>query len=272
MDTYLALKMSVHWHVRGTNFNIYLNGQTNKNKKLTYKDLLNLVSKKHNINPEFLYYGEMPENKNLESIIEKENVLLWYDCSKIKEKNMYEDMKFLIPDFSKTYELCILKLNIYVRNENINNNLGPLNYYRNVEKKQITCIAKIIKETENFYIIKFSDYYHINWGRGPSSALPYAALQKNPKYTFPVRICNDFEQAIINYVKEYDNSEYSYCDWELWESYEPEICSICLENRNEIYCYCNNFHLISCKTCIDKLTNCPICNQKILCYNEVKFI
>lgn len=262
--------MSIYWSISfPKHFKINLSGFIQHHEHLTYDDVITIISKKHNVYSKFLKYSKMP-HLDEEIPDDVEELSLSY---KSESDYVTSDIeKFLLPDAYNTYELLMIKINIYVHNENVNNDRHQLNPWKNIEKKEITCIVKVIKETEHYYIIKLPDYYHINWGRGPSSESLYALLQKDPRYIFPIPIEEaNFENIIVKYVKEYDNSQFYEFEFE-WNVYESDVCCVCLTNKSRVYCYCDSFHLASCEQCIDQLTECPICRNTIFIHDNVSFI
>lgn len=234
----------------------------------TYGDALRFVSKRHNYYSFCLKY----ENRTDQNVVIPDNAnRLPYLIYHLDKEALDPKEKFILPDLYNTYELAIMKLTIYVHNPNVNNHLIPFSYWRNIEKKEISCIVKIIKETENYYIIKLPEYYSINWGRGPTVPMLYALLQKNPRYIHPIDLeYSAFESIIVKYVKEFDNTRYSDYDEFKWDLYTPDTCSVCLETNSKIYCYCDGYHLAACEKCIEKLTQCPLCYKKIIGYDKVR--
>ena len=175
------------------------------------------------------------------------------------------------------YKLAIFKTFIFRHNKKVNNHLSFLN--KNIEKVQINCVIKIIKETKEYYIVKLPDYLRINWGIGPTINSNYAFIQKYPKYIYPVDFIQKFELNIVKNNEEYKDlyEEYKNIYSKLtfkWESFESEICCVCLEDHsiNDIHCYCSNNHLSCCSQCIKLLLKCPICDQKIINYDQVIFL
>lgn len=262
-------KSHITYRLRSPNFNTCICGYILRKTEPTYTELLKFVSKKHNSYPIFLSYEDtkiqlddkIPENVGYLEII--------YIFDENKKLDKY--IKFIMTDLH-SYQLAMIKLNIFVKNENINKDKPYSDIWRHIEKKEISTIVKIIKETDKFYIVKLSDYYFVCWGQGPVSSSLYALLQKNPRKVYPIGLkYSSFEDFIVKYVKEYDNSEYDNFEAEQWNLCTPEPCCICYENTTEIYCYCDNFHLTTCGKCIGKLTDCLICYKKILGYDKIRY-
>ncbi len=164
-----------------------------------------------------------------------------------------------IPD-AKKYDLAIIQFIIFRYNQNV----------RHDERVKITSIVKIIKNTDDHYIIKFPKPYQINIFGGPTVASLYALLSKSPKRIYPIYTWSvDFE-LLITKCCSYKN-QYSALNYKWW-SINKDTCLICMDNIKNCFAYCSESHLITCEECIEILNKCPICREPIVAYDKVKFI
>jgi len=258
----------IEWSI----FNTEIKGEIQRYDGMKYSDLLHQITKK--TGHSFLRCSTFNQmNKNDDVITENINYVSVYSDTvqkRIELSHTYSSQpKNIIPDYDQ-YKLAIIKFNVFRYNEKVNNDLPPLNYWRNIEKVLLTTIVKIIKETEDQYIIKFPEPYQINMGRGPTVKSLYAILNKNEKKIYPIYMYStELELFIIKNGKltnEYENLNYS------WFSVEKDTCPICLENNLNYYSYCNEYHLTCCQDCIKNLNKCPICHAKIIVHDQVQFI
>ena len=260
--------MEINWSINGTNYNFCLKGTCPRKINTTYLDVAEFISKKYSVYLPFISCAKEGKKVNLNDLIEDNLNYLIFDFT--IDIELFGLGKFSNFDSYNHYQLITFKMYIYRRNENVNKDLHSLDHWKNTEKVQINCIAKVIKETEKNYIIKLPKPYHINWGRGPILPSYYALLQKEPKYIFPIELYNRFEEVVVKFVKEFDN-EFNGFEFP-WCSSQKDKCCICLENTSNVYGYCDETHLVSCENCISKITKCPICYSKIICHNTVSFV
>jgi len=277
--------MSISWKIINLDNNVQIQGHIEKGRNLSYDDIIISIYQKHAYHPSFIFYEISQLNLDISrqlSKISNPSFMPNYMCKqinlfyKLNKNKMSPDYKFYIPDCS-VYKLAIFKPFIFRYNEKINNHLSFFN--KNIEKIQINCVIKILKETQEYYIVKLPDYLRINIGIGPTINSTYAFVQKYPKYIYAIDFIQNFELDIVKYNKEYKSlyEEYKniYSKHEIeWESFKSEVCCVCLEdnNLNDIHCYCSNNHLSCCSHCIKSLLKCPICSKKIINYDQVIFI
>lgn len=258
----MSLNWSISCKLQSSDY-VDLEGVVKKIPSLTYEDLLNLISKKHDIHPNCIIHSFKLKDKINNNI---SCIKLEYDSDQYSKST--SKIKFKIPDYYNFYQPMLIKIHIYVRNPSLPQSKYSFSFWNQIEKKQIQIIVKVIKETCENYIVKLPDYYSINWGQGPTLPSLYACLKKNPQYVSPVPLESKFEYIIIKYVKEYNN-EYDNYNMNEWQKVEQDICAICTENTANIYCYCETPHIVCCSMCIENLEKCPICYEKIVDWTKV---
>lgn len=240
--------------------NTQLDGEIDYFNNMTYGDILNIVKK-------LTGYYDLQNiivnnlSKNTTDLVSKDDEITFISESvQVQFRDLWDICNYkinIVPDHKK-YDLGIAKFNIYRKKHD-----------NTIEKILLTSIFKIILETEINYLVKFFRPYQINWGSGPIIPSIYAFFNKKNFYIYPVFLeSKDFEKFVNSYkIKE----DFQYTD-NKWENFTQETCPICLDNINEYYAYCQDYHLIACESCVSKIKKCPICKSSIVVYNKVKFL
>lgn len=162
------------------------------------------------------------------------------------------------------------------------------NDYRNpqpITRVMKLCLVKILKVAKegdiNYVIVKFQRPMRI--GRNEYDLPPgniygdvFAKLWLTNKPPFKLKGIFQFHKLIeydlISGIFELKKTSQEEMDFGDYQFYEPQECSICMDNEATMYMECDDPHLSCCENCADKIDQCPICTKEVTCMKKVVFL
>lgn len=252
------MKKRFYWSIKSANDplvelcgNIY-------SQVVDLKSIQKYISSRYNLYPSFLHL-KCPSLLDLsEEDATKEYAYFVFDPD--WKALPAKEIAYRFPDLYWNYQLVAFNLTVYYSKEE-----------SAVGGKEIICIAKTLKETPLYYIVKLPKFYQID--SSSSDPCLYALVGKTSKNIYPIHLRESlFERFVIDYIGEFDNSSNKHHSLP-WKSFDSGECLVCLEGKNEICsATCSSRHLFCCRDCIQKISYCPICKEPIIGWDKVLFI